>query len=127
MRLLTKVIPVFFAVFLSGCATIFNGGNQNIHLSAPDNKQVKVVVSNAGNQYERVLPSTIIAVHDMDSVSIMVKGAGYRDAIYVVPKSITPSFWVNVLFWPGFLLDLATGNMWKYPTNYTIPLHSYND
>ena len=127
MKFLIKLIPVFFAIFLSGCATIFNGGNQEVRLSTPGNKQVKVMVTNAGNNYERVLPSTISAVHDMDSVSVMVKGGDYRNAVYVVPKSITPSFWINILFWPGFFLDLATGDMWKYPKDYTLPLHDYSD
>ncbi len=29
-------------------------------------------------------------------------------------KSIEPVYWVNVLFWPGLIIDLATGSMFKY-------------
>ena len=29
-------------------------------------------------------------------------------------KSIEPVYWVNILFWPGLIIDLATGNMFKY-------------
>jgi hypothetical protein len=34
-------------------------------------------------------------------------------------KSIEPVYWVNILFWPGLIIDLATGKMFKYePTHY---------
>ena len=122
MKYLIKLMPVFPVLLLSGCATIFNGGDQDVRLSTVDDKKVKVMVTNAGSRYESVLPATISAVHDIESVSVMVKDGDSKNAVYVVPKNITPSFWANVFFPPGFLLDLATGNMWKYPSNYTVPI-----
>ncbi len=36
-------------------------------------------------------------------------------------KSIEPVYWVNILFWPGLIVDIATGKMFKYdPTEYSF-------
>lgn len=29
-------------------------------------------------------------------------------------RSIEPLYWVNILFWPGLIVDAATGDMFKY-------------
>jgi hypothetical protein len=36
-------------------------------------------------------------------------------------KEIEPLYFVNILFWPGLIIDLATGAMFEYdPTHYSF-------
>ena len=38
-------------------------------------------------------------------------------------KKIEGLYWVNILFWPGLIVDIVTGKMFKYvPSNYEFEL-----
>ncbi len=122
MSFLKKIFTVVTLLSLGGCASMFNGSTQLMTLSTTNGKSVKAMISNAGNTYYSTLPDSITATHDVNSISVFVSDKNYESTEYRVPKSITPAFWANILFWPGFFVDMATGDMWKYPSDVIVPL-----
>jgi len=101
-------------VLNQGCCSIFTSGPQVVSVnSKPEGADVKV------GPYKGKTPCTFTIPRGKDYVI----QAQYRDKTETVSleKSIEPVYWVNILIWPGLLIDLGTGKMWKYePTDYEL-------
>lgn len=120
-----KNILALTVLFLScSCATVFNGGSQTI-LANPSNvndEGAVVNVTTTSGAYRTKLPSTIVASPSTFSdVTIKVNDKCYESTEVVVGKSITPSYWVNILIWPGLIIDALDGYMWKYDSQVMVP------
>lgn len=117
------------AVMLSGCSTMFNGGSQTIVATSsnPDQK-VKVDVSTPNESYQTTLPATIVTSPSSNKeVTIKVDDKCFNSTSVTVNKSVTPSYWANLLNGWGFLIDYATGDMWKYDTKVLVPTEKKTD
>jgi hypothetical protein len=99
-------------IFTSGCCSIFTSGPQTISVdSKPAGANVKV------GPYKGVTPYTV-SIPRGKSYVIQADYNGKQDVV-TLEKSIEPVYFVNILFWPGLIIDLATGDMFKYePTQY---------
>jgi len=97
-----------------GCCSIFTSGDQPVFIdSVPQGADVKV------GPYKGSTPYSVTIPRGKDYV-ITVKN-GTQTETLTLEKSIEPVYWVNILFWPGLLIDLGTGKMWKYsPTEYEV-------
>lgn len=116
------ILATLFAV--SSCATMFNGGSQTI-LANPSNvsdEGVTVDVSTSSGSYKTKLPATIVSSPSTFSeVVIRVRDKCYEENQVQVKKSVTPSYWVNILIWPGLIIDAMDGYMWKFDSQVIIP------
>lgn len=102
------------SLICSGCATVFTSDSQNIIFdSDPEGANIKV------GPYECVTPCALE----------IPKGKNYTiEATYDEQKKVVPlttkmagSTLINILFWPGFIVDALTGNIKKYsPTHYNF-------
>jgi hypothetical protein len=103
-----------FALFTSGCCSIFTSGPQMVRVnSKPEGANVTIGPHNGTTPYEISLPRgkdyIITAKYQGDTQTQNLN------------KSIEGVYWVNILFWPGLIIDVATGKMFKYePTDYTF-------
>ena len=108
-------LPLILCINLYGCATIFNSNPQYIDAKAMRGETgVEVEITSPSGIYTDELPTKITAESDNEGVKIRVTDKEYRDAVSIVRKNVTPSYFLNIFFWPGFLIDWATGKMWKY-------------
>jgi len=115
------------AVTLSGCSTLFNSGSQTIVATSPD-KNVNVDVTTASSTYQTTLPTTIVTdPSSTRDVTIKVNDKCYKDTSVTVHKSVAPSYWANLLNGWGFLIDYATGDMWKYDSQVLVPTEKKTD
>lgn len=109
---------------LSSCSTIFNGGSQTV-LANPSNvndDNVIVDVTTPSGSYKTKLPATIVATPSTFSdLKIAVNDNCYEKNETIVKKSVTPSYWVNILIWPGLIVDALDGYMWKYDNQVMVP------
>ncbi|CAH0541966.1 hypothetical protein [Vibrio marisflavi] len=114
-------------VTLSGCSTMFNSGSQTIVATSPD-KNVNVDVTTASSTYQTTLPTTIVTnPSSTRDVTIKVNDKCYKNTSVTVHKSVTPSYWANILNGWGFLIDYATGDMWKYDNQVLVPTEKKAD
>ncbi|MCL9780269.1 hypothetical protein M9194_02335 [Vibrio sp. S4M6] len=118
-----RITLVISVLALAGCSTMFNSGSQTILAKTSNDAKPKVDITTPSGTYQTTLPTTIVAVPSTNTeVSITVVDPCYDHATVVVKKSVTPSYWVNILNGWGFLIDAATGDMWKYDNNVMVPL-----
>lgn len=112
MRKILLITTLVAFVFAQGCCSIFTSEPQVISVdSKPEGAKVKIGPYKGVTPYQVRVPRgkdyVIEATYDSESETVSLN------------KSIEPVYWVNILFWPGLIIDLATGKMFKYePTEY---------
>lgn len=116
-RGLSVVIAMCFILASSACASIFNQSRQSVYVdSDPKGAEVK------SNKLPRAATTpTSFSFSKGGDVSVTMSKDGYVDQAIVVNRSVTPSFWANLLWGYGFpigmLIDAASGSMWNYDEN----------
>jgi hypothetical protein len=101
---------------------MFNNGSQSMMLNASDGSQgIKVNVAGPSGSYPTTLPATIVSSRSsFTDLSVTVADKCYDYTSTTVSKSITPSYWANILNIYGFVIDWATGAMWNYNNNTSV-------
>lgn len=114
MRNLIKCFEIFvvisFCLFLPGCATIFGDNMRTVCVhSQPEGAGIYV-----DGQRQGTTPATItLPNYIYGGKSLVVKKEGYHEQAMLVNTQFQPCGLWNILFWPGFLIDAATGNTVK--------------
>ena len=112
MKKTVLVCTLVTFVFTQGCCSIFTSNPQTISVdSKPEGAKVQIGPYKGTTPYQVSLPRgkdyVIQATYDNKSQTVTLN------------KSIEPVYWVNIFVWPGLIIDLATGKMFKYePTEY---------
>jgi hypothetical protein len=114
MKKVLLFVMIVLVVFSQGCCSIFCSGSQNITVrSEPAGAKVQV------GPYEGVAPYDVSIPRGKDYV-VQATYDGQTKS-QNLDKNIEPVYFVNILFWPGLIIDLATGKMWEYdPTIYNF-------
>lgn len=121
-------ILILSLLSLSGCATIFSGTTQTVHVKVVDVATSETLQGTSCITQEdnggtaTVDPNTgaMIVKRGQGSLNILCKKEGYRQVNTMVGDSFNGVSLVNILFWPGFLVDMGTGAIKKYPSHYVI-------
>lgn len=112
MKKLTMCVLIVIMVFTQGCCSIFTSGPQDIYVdSVPQGASVKIGPYDGTTPYKTSIPR---GKHYVIAVT-----HGNQTKTETLHKSIEGVYWANILFFPGLIIDLVTGNMFKYePTAY---------
>lgn len=113
-------LAIIFSIFaaISGCASI-----------AGDNtRAVKVTSQPAGaaiyvdNQQYGVTPAVVtLPTYIYGGKSVTLKKKGFQDHTMMVNSKFQPIALLDILFWPTFVIDAATGNIVKIdPANLNL-------
>jgi len=109
---LLMVCLIGVILYGSGCATVLSDDSQHIDFTSnPPGAHVKV------GPYECTTPCYLLIPKNKN---YMVE-ASYGSQVKRVPltRAVAGSTFLNILFWPGFIVDAITGNIKKYePTSY---------
>jgi len=99
-------------IFTQGCCSIFTNDPQTISVdSKPEGAKVQIGPHEGTTPYRVSLPR--------GKNYVIQASYGGRDKTLALNKQIEPVYWINILFWPGLIIDLATGAMFEYdPTHY---------
>ncbi len=110
--------PVFLLV-MSGCATIFKGTSDTIHVSSnPAGASVYVDGANMGSA-----TNSVVVKKSLNPQTLVLKSDGYKDQALLVQRSFDPVSLFNIFFWPGFIVDAASGALMKAErNNYVVEL-----
>lgn len=114
MKKTFTMLSVLVTLGLTGCSTIFGDNNRVVHIdSAP--KGAKVTVNSI--ELDNKTPTEITVKNMWSPTVIQAQKSGCARKTV----SVTPEFQMigilNVLFLPAFIVDAATGNMFKIPDN----------
>ena len=119
MMRVVLIAAAFALVLMSqGCCSLFTSGPQTVSVnSKPEGAKVQI------GQYEGVAPYQVSIPRGKNYV-IQATYQG-RTKTQTLEKAVEPIFWVNILFWPGLIVDVVTSDMFKYdPTTYAFDFTS---
>lgn len=128
MKMLKITTLLTAALLTSGCATIFSGTTQTISVQAVDQgtnqplTDISCTIADSKGMIYPVAgnPGSILVTKGNGALIPTCKKAGYVQTSFGVGDSFNGVTFVNVLFWPGFLVDAATGATSKYPSHIKI-------
>jgi hypothetical protein len=104
-------------LWLTGCSTILSPNPQPVAVnSSPPQATVLVNGSPMGQT-----PTTVNLDKKL-TYTIDVQKAGSAPYAQMLTKTVDPMFFLNILFLPGFLVDLATGTWQKFPDQVMAPM-----
>lgn len=114
MRKVAVIVLLFAFCFNQGCCSIFKSDPQAVRVSSPS-KGAAVKIG----PYKGKTPYTVIMPRGKDYI---IEGKlGDKTETVALNRSIEPIYWINILFWPGLIIDYATGSMWNYePKEYEL-------
>lgn len=111
----TSLILLVFLLSLSSCATIFTKSKQPITFMGEPGIKIYQASSNVKiGEIGEEKSTTIEIKKKLGDTQLIAKKEGRPNTPLILESSFnTTSLW-NILFWPGFLVDLGTGQMNKY-------------
>lgn len=100
----------------TGCASIFGDNNDQISIRSNDPQAtLQVNGNNVGTG------SAIYSVPHGQTTLITATKPGCEPRSVATSQTIRGATWLDIFFWPTFLIDAATGAMHKTdPDNYTV-------
>lgn len=102
-------------LLLSSCCTLFTGSNQSITFTGETG--TKIYDANTKVKIAEIREDNAVTVKvrkRLDDKQLLAKREGYRPAPLVLESTFNAvSLW-NILFWPGFVIDLATQKITKW-------------
>jgi len=130
MKINFKYLGLAASVFLGGCATLFSGTTQKLNVKAVDaatgaplDLSYCTVVDGSGGSYMVASnPGTVVLSKSQGSLRIDCKKEGYKQLNTAVGEDFNKLTLVNVLFWPGFIIDGFSGAYKKYPSHYVVTM-----
>ncbi len=129
MKKVTRISFLLSALFmLAGCATIISGTSQVINVQAID-KQTQQLVPNAQcnlTNSKGVIypmygnPGSVNVPREYGGLQANCSAKGYRQTGVGAGESFNAWTLVDIIFWPSFFVDAATGAAKKYPSHITV-------
>ena len=114
------VLLVSALLLLSGCATLFSGTEDDITFdSEPQGAQVLIDGIVVGTT-----PTTVVVDRPgLEETDVTVQLDGYEPLRFELDTEFNNTAILNVFFWPGFVIDVLTGALFKYDKkHYTADL-----
>ncbi|MFI4957245.1 MAG: hypothetical protein ACHQAX_08570 [Gammaproteobacteria bacterium] len=117
-------------VLLSGCATVFTGTEQPIHVNVVDKKSEKELPQARCSITDKIgrvhtltqLPDTLTIAKDQGPLQVNCSQLGYHDYSSTINGSFNPVALLDILFWPTFFVDIGTGSLKEFPEHYTVEM-----
>ena len=119
-------------ILSTGCATVTSGSSQNIAVKVIDSSSDGELMTNVrctftdgnGDRYvvQNGNPGNVSIPKGRGELSVSCKKDGYRQLNASVGDSFNKTALLNVLFWPGAIVDGITGAYKKYPSHYVISM-----
>ena len=94
----------------AGCATIFSGSHDPITFnSIPEGAVVEINGARVGKT-----PVTIPIKRSITPPQVRLKLADHEPQAILLQNTFNAVALLDILFWPGFIVDAATGSLMKY-------------
>lgn len=116
-KLFSYSLILAFTLSLSSCATIFTSSKQEITISGESGTSIYDGYKKIGHLDKDGI-GIIKVKKSLSSKKLTAKKEGYEKKIISVNTTINWVTLFNFFFTPGFLVDLATGQLCKYDDDY---------
>ena len=110
------IVAALILITLSGCASMFSDNADKVTIRSND-ADAKILVN--GNEVGQ--GSAVYSLQRGKSAILTATKSGCSDRSVPTEQAIDGMFWLNILVWPGAIVDVATGAIHKAdPTDYTV-------
>ncbi len=110
-----KIILLTSVVLLSSCATLFTSSRQTISIVGEPGIQVYDTRTNIKLAEIPQEKSTSFSIKKgLADKQLLAKKKGFTPKPFLLETTFNKTSLWNILFWPGFLIDLGTGQINKY-------------
>lgn len=113
-KILLFVLPV---MLLSSCCTLFTPSKQTITFNGENG----IKIYDDGVKIAEIKDNNTTSVRikkELSSKYLIAKKEGYRPTPLKLETKFDAVAVINILFWPGFVVDAATGQMCKWDNTY---------
>lgn len=105
----------------SSCATIFTSSRQSITFSGLEGTKIydastNIKLAEIGSEKT----TTVSIKKKLSDKQLLAKKEGYHTTPLLLESSFNTTALWNILFWPGFIVDLGTGQMNKWDNTYIV-------
>lgn len=103
------------ASMLTGCATILSGGSAKIQFETdgPEDTEFVITGVSTGDRITRRGNRFTVDLKRGSDYQVSVKAQGYQGQEILVGRGFNMIAILNVLFWPGIIIDWMTGAMFQ--------------
>lgn len=132
MRLNLKLITSVVIMFLTtSCATVMSDPNEVLSVKIIDAKNDEMLenvsctfTDGHGDRYmvKNGNPGTVSIPRGRGELTVKCDKVGYKQLNTSVGESFNKTTLLNVLFWPGAVVDGVTGAYKKYPSHYVVSM-----
>ncbi len=124
----TVTIALLASLSLVGCATVFSGTTQQLHIQAVSSADQKILTdakctltdTNGVPYIASSLPGVVTVQKGQGPLKVECTKSGYHQKTMGVGENFNKITLVNVLFWPGFIVDAVAGTLQKYPSHISV-------
>ena len=102
-------------VSFSSCATILTSPTQPITFAGEDG--IKIFNTKTNSKIAEIGKENTITVKmkkGLENMNVIAKKEGYKNQYFTIQSSFDAVAICNIFFWPGFLVDFVTGQIYKY-------------
>lgn len=102
-------------LLLSSCCTVFTASKQTVTFTAPDGTKIYDAATNikiAEVKQDNTVTTKI--KKERESKQLIARKDGFQPTPFLLETTFNANTLWNILFWPGFLVDLGTGKMFKW-------------
>lgn len=109
------LFTIVSSLLFSSCCTVFTSSRQTITFMAPDGTKIYDAATNikiAEVKQDNMVTTKI--KKQREDKQLIARKEGFQNTPFMLETSFNPSTLWNILFWPGFLVDLGTSKMFKW-------------
>lgn len=113
------IFLTLIALAFSSCATLFTSSKQEITFAGIEGTEIIDATNNMklgkiGSDQTVTIPFK----KKMGDRQLLAKKEGYQSTPILLESTFNSTTLWNLLFWPGFIVDLGTGKMNKWDNTY---------
>ena len=111
-----KILVLIIAVAFVSCATISTSSHQYITFKGSEGTKIYDATTNMELAEIKQNSVSISLKKGLSDKTFLIKEETSEPWVITVQSSFNKKSLWNIIFWPGFFVDLATGQINKYPT-----------
>lgn len=126
------VLPVLFlSALLSGCASVFSNSAYPVFIDNLTGTAEFVIKNHNNVEMGRGQTPALISLASgagyfhRANYFVHFSKPGFHSQAYLLPSHVNGWYWGNVVNILGFLIDPATGAMWRLPEQLVVKLPRY--
>jgi len=132
LKKITRLVALLAATtLLAGCATMMSGSTQTANIQVLDDathapiENAKCVITD-GRGVAHTMdtnPGNVLLTKGAGALVTSCQANGYKLASVGTGENFNAWTVGNLIFWPGAIVDVATGAIHKYPSHITVLMH----